>query len=284
MNVAAPRRLALGCFSARLPLPAARGGEAADQRPGVHAAQRHALAALRAPRLAHRRGGLGGPRGLGERARGDHRHQPPLRAHDVQGHAHHRHQGHRGRPPHHRRAGEGPGRDARRRSRPCARSSAAARSTTSPSPRTRPRATASWTSASTSWCRSSATTIVKDHLSQIYTKNGGEGLNAGTSEDWTIYFVRLPANRIELWSWLESDRLLNPVFREFYSERDVVYEERRMRTESTPLGQVRRGLQRAVLAGQPLQVAGRSAGPPTSPASPRRRRTPTSAPTTRRTT
>ena len=77
---------------------------------------------------------------------------------------------------------------------------------------------------------------IKDHLSQIYTKNGAEGLNAGTSEDWTIYMVRLPANRIELWSWLESDRLINPVFREFYSERDVVYEERRMRTESTPLG------------------------------------------------
>jgi predicted Zn-dependent peptidase len=79
-------------------------------------------------------------------------------------------------------------------------------------------------------------TLVKDQLSQIYTKNGGEALNAGTTEDWTVYFVRLPANRIELWSWLESDRLLNPVFREFYSERDVVYEERRMRTESTPLG------------------------------------------------
>jgi len=77
---------------------------------------------------------------------------------------------------------------------------------------------------------------IKDHLSQIYTKNGAEGLNAGTSEDWTIYMVRLPANRIELWSWLESDRLMNPVFREFYSERDVAYEERRMRTESTPLG------------------------------------------------
>ncbi len=79
-------------------------------------------------------------------------------------------------------------------------------------------------------------TQIKDHLSQIYTRNGAEGLNAGTSEDWTVYFVRVPANRIELWSWLESDRLINPVFREFYSERDVVYEERRMRTESTPLG------------------------------------------------
>jgi predicted Zn-dependent peptidase len=78
--------------------------------------------------------------------------------------------------------------------------------------------------------------IIKDQLDQIYTKNGGENLNAFTNEDMTVYFVRVPANRLELWAWLESDRLLNPVFREFYSERDVVYEERRMRTESTPLG------------------------------------------------
>lgn len=79
-------------------------------------------------------------------------------------------------------------------------------------------------------------TIVKDHMDQIYTRNGGEALNAGTTEDSTLYFVRLPSNRLELWAWLESDRLLNPVFREFYSERDVVREERRLRTESTPLG------------------------------------------------
>jgi len=79
-------------------------------------------------------------------------------------------------------------------------------------------------------------TIVKDQLDQIYTANGGEFLNAFTSEDQTAYFVRVPANRLELWAWLESDRLLNPVFREFYSERDVVFEERRLRTESTPLG------------------------------------------------
>ena len=79
-------------------------------------------------------------------------------------------------------------------------------------------------------------TIVKDQLDQIYTKNGGEALNAFTSEDQTAYFLRIPKNRLELWAWLESDRLLNPVFREFYSERDVVFEERRLRTESTPLG------------------------------------------------
>lgn len=79
-------------------------------------------------------------------------------------------------------------------------------------------------------------TIVKDEMDQIYTRNGGEALNAFTNEDLTAYFVRVPQNRLELWAWLESDRLLNPVFREFYSERDVVFEERRLRTESTPLG------------------------------------------------
>jgi predicted Zn-dependent peptidase len=78
--------------------------------------------------------------------------------------------------------------------------------------------------------------IIKDQLDQIYTKNGGEFLNAGTDQDATAYFMRLPKNKLELWAWLESDRLLNPVFREFYSERDVVFEERRLRTESTPLG------------------------------------------------
>ena len=78
--------------------------------------------------------------------------------------------------------------------------------------------------------------VIKDHMDQLYTKNGAQGLNAGTWEDLTAYFVTLPSNRIELWAWLESDRLLSPVFREFYSERDVVHEERRMRTESTPLG------------------------------------------------
>jgi predicted Zn-dependent peptidase len=78
--------------------------------------------------------------------------------------------------------------------------------------------------------------IVKDHLDQIYTSNGGEFLNAFTTEDQTAYFLRIPRNRLELWAWLESDRLMNPVFREFYSERDVVFEERRLRIESTPLG------------------------------------------------
>jgi predicted Zn-dependent peptidase len=78
--------------------------------------------------------------------------------------------------------------------------------------------------------------IVKEEIDQIYTQAGASGLNAGTSEDWTLYFITVPRNKLELWFWMESDRLLDPVFREFYSERDVVREERRMRVESTPTG------------------------------------------------
>jgi predicted Zn-dependent peptidase len=61
-------------------------------------------------------------------------------------------------------------------------------------------------------------------------------MNAGTTNDFTVYFINVPANKLELWFWMESDRLLKPVFREFYTERDVVHEERRLRTDSTPTG------------------------------------------------
>ena len=63
-------------------------------------------------------------------------------------------------------------------------------------------------------------------------------MNAGTTNDFTIYFINVPANKLELWFWMESDRLANPVFREFYSERDVVHEERRLRVDSTPTGKI----------------------------------------------
>jgi predicted Zn-dependent peptidase len=78
--------------------------------------------------------------------------------------------------------------------------------------------------------------IVKDEFDRIYTTAGASGMNAGTTNDFTIYFINVPANKLELWFWMESDRLLNPVFREFYTERDVVHEERRLRTDSTPTG------------------------------------------------
>jgi predicted Zn-dependent peptidase len=78
--------------------------------------------------------------------------------------------------------------------------------------------------------------IVKDQLDELYSKNGGSFLNAFTSNDMTGYFVRLPKNVIELYMWLESDRFAHAVFREFYSERNVVREERRLSMESTPTG------------------------------------------------
>ncbi len=81
--------------------------------------------------------------------------------------------------------------------------------------------------------------LVKDEFDRLYSAAGASGLNAGTTYDFTIYFVNVPTNKLELWFWMESDRLLNPVFREFYSERDVVREERRLRVESTPTGKFR---------------------------------------------
>lgn len=79
--------------------------------------------------------------------------------------------------------------------------------------------------------------FIKDNeLFNLYTTNGGARVNAGTMADTTLYFVQLPANKIELFFWLESDRMVNGVMREFYIERENVREERRLRTESTPTG------------------------------------------------
>ena len=80
--------------------------------------------------------------------------------------------------------------------------------------------------------------LVKSEFDRIYTKNGASGMNAFTSNDMTAYFITVPKNKLELWFWMESDRLKDPVFREFYAERDVVYEERRLSVESTPTGKL----------------------------------------------
>lgn len=77
---------------------------------------------------------------------------------------------------------------------------------------------------------------ISEELWSQYLQNGGSGLNASTWEDITNYYVSLPSNRLELWAFLESDRIANPVFREFYSERDVVYEERRLSVDTQPDG------------------------------------------------
>lgn len=76
-------------------------------------------------------------------------------------------------------------------------------------------------------------TIVSEEIWSAYQEAGGTGLNASTGQEMTQYYVTLPKNKIELYFALEADRMANPVFREFYSERDVITEERRM-SENSP--------------------------------------------------
>lgn len=92
---------------------------------------------------------------------------------------------------------------------------------------------------------------VSNELDRILTRNGAVGLNASTSNDVTNYFFSLPANRAELWFLLESDRMRNPVLREFYSERDVVMEERRLRVETNPGGLLREEFLQAAFRAHP---------------------------------
>ena len=80
--------------------------------------------------------------------------------------------------------------------------------------------------------------VIRNQFGELVEQNGGVGLNASTDEDETVYFYSMPANRLELWAYLESSRFAEPVMREFYKERDVVYEERRMRTDSNPVGRL----------------------------------------------
>jgi predicted Zn-dependent peptidase len=77
-----------------------------------------------------------------------------------------------------------------------------------------------------------------NEFGEIVESQGGVGLNASTDLDETAYQYSFPENRLELWAYLESERFLHPVMRQFYKERDVVTEERRMRTDSSPQGRL----------------------------------------------
>ncbi len=78
--------------------------------------------------------------------------------------------------------------------------------------------------------------VVGNEMSLLYQRHGGIGLNAATGKDLTRYVINLPANRLPLWAAIESDRMANPVLREFYKERGVVMEERRLRNDDSPSG------------------------------------------------
>ena len=80
--------------------------------------------------------------------------------------------------------------------------------------------------------------VIRNQFGEVVESHGGVGMNAFTSYDETAYHYAMPSNQIELWASLESDRLMHPVMREFYKERGVVMEERRMSTDSQPVGRL----------------------------------------------
>ena len=95
--------------------------------------------------------------------------------------------------------------------------------------------------------------FVPNELDRLYTEQGSVGLNASTGQDLITYRVSIPANRIELWARIEADRMVSPVFREFYTERDVVREERRQRAESDPDGKLLEGFLAAAYSVHPYR-------------------------------
>lgn len=80
--------------------------------------------------------------------------------------------------------------------------------------------------------------VQQNQFGRIVEQSGGVGLNATTSTDATRYFYSFPSNKLELWMSLESERFLDPVLRQFYKEKDVILEERRLRTDNSPIGQL----------------------------------------------
>ena len=78
--------------------------------------------------------------------------------------------------------------------------------------------------------------VAPNEMALLYQRHGGIGLNAATGKDLTRYMINLPSNRLPLWAAIESDRMANPVLREFYKERGVVMEERRLRNDDSPFG------------------------------------------------
>ena len=101
-----------------------------------------------------------------------------------------------------------------------------------------PKALARLAAAFNDAVKAAQTFVVPNEFSEIAESNGAVNLNASTGEDSTQFFWSMPSNRLELWAYLESSRLNSPVAREFYKERDVVNEERRMRVDSSPIGRL----------------------------------------------
>lgn len=96
--------------------------------------------------------------------------------------------------------------------------------------------------------------VNQNEFVRIYQRNGGSDMNATTSNDFTSYFVSLPSNKLKLWSYTESERLKHPVLREFYKERAVVAEERRMRYDNSPDGKIYEAFMAASFDHSPYRI------------------------------
>jgi predicted Zn-dependent peptidase len=92
-----------------------------------------------------------------------------------------------------------------------------------------------------------------EEFTQLLDKRGADNLNATTDKDLTNYYESLPSSAFEFWCWIESERILNPVFRQFYKERDVVMEERRMRYDDDPWGKLYESLLKVAFLEHPYR-------------------------------
>ncbi len=88
------------------------------------------------------------------------------------------------------------------------------------------------------WQEKAGEYVVNNEFSQIVEREGAVGLNAFVSADETAFYYSLPQNKAELWFALEADRFMNPVMREFYTEKDVIMEERRDMVDNSPFGRL----------------------------------------------
>ncbi len=95
--------------------------------------------------------------------------------------------------------------------------------------------------------------LVREEFSKKVADNGGNDQNATTGKDMTSYFVSFPSEKLRVWAEMETARIFQPVFREFYEERDVVLEERRMRVDNDPDGRLYEALLKTAFQKSPYR-------------------------------
>ncbi|MGL4370706.1 MAG: insulinase family protein, partial [Spirochaetota bacterium] len=89
---------------------------------------------------------------------------------------------------------------------------------------------------------------------RIYAMMGGVRFNAFTSKDMTAYHIELPSSELERWAQIESDRIASPVFRQFYSERGAVAQERLMRYDSEGAPKLQEAFGAAAFLAHPYRI------------------------------